>query len=139
MRELWEKLPRFLPSKWTERVDKIKSFKGQTVSFNDFCQLRNETEHEKSEASERKKEERVVNLCTAICNAIDAGDVPVAMGIIPLWLYRKDNSNNNICVYTLLDNASGGTFINEDSLRRLGVEGSETKFLSLLCVVPKKR
>lgn len=25
-RKLWEKLPRYLPSKWTERVSKIKSF-----------------------------------------------------------------------------------------------------------------
>ena len=59
----------------------------------------------------------------------DAGDVPVVMGIIPVWLYHKDNPNNKICVYALLDNASGETFIIEDSLRRLGVEGSETKLL----------
>ncbi|CAH3148563.1 unnamed protein product, partial [Porites lobata] len=59
----------------------------------------------------------------------DAGDVPVAMGIIPVWLYHKDNPSNKICVYALLDNARGGTFIKEDSLRRLGVKGSETKLL----------
>ena len=86
-------------------------------------------QNEKSEASEKKMEEQVVNVCTAICNVTDAGDVPVAMGIIPVWLYHKDNSNDKICVYALLDNASGGTFIKEDSLRRLGVEGSETKLL----------
>ena len=51
----------------------------------------------------------------------DAGDVVVARGIIPVWLYQKDNPNNKICVYALLDNASSGTLIKEDSLRRLGV------------------
>lgn len=39
MRQLWEKLPRYLHSKWTERVSKIRSVKGQTASFNDFCQF----------------------------------------------------------------------------------------------------
>lgn len=268
MRQLWERLPRYLRSKWTERVSRIRSVKGQTASFNDFCQFVSEQadlatdpiyseegiskpmnavdkyhkqnerkpkrgrgtnfatglagknagggnshpisctlcskahhldecaeflkkplverrnfikqkglcfgcyscehiaklckgkrtcricnkkhptslhdyswkseeakmesgngQHEKSEASKKKTEERVVNVCTAICNVTDAGDVPVAMGIIPVWLYHKDNPNNKICVYALLDNASGGTFIKEDSLRRLGVKGSETKLL----------
>ena len=268
MRQLWERLPRYLRSKWTERVSRIRSVKGQTASFNDFCQFVSEQadlatdpiyseegiskpmnavdkyhkqnerkpkrgrgtnfatglagknagggnshpisctlcskahhldecaeflkkplverrnfikqkglcfgcyscehiaklckskrtcqicnkkhptslhdyswkseeakmesgngQHEKSEASKRKTEERVVNVCTAICNVTDPGDVPVAMGIIPVWLYHKDNPNNKICVYALLDNASGGTFIKEDSLRRLGVKGSETKLL----------
>ena len=34
-----------------------------------------------------------------------------------------------ICVYALLDNTGGDTFIKEDSLRRPSVEGSETKLL----------
>ena len=240
MRQLWEKLPQYSRSKWTERVSRFRSVKGQTVSFNDFCQFVSEqadlatdqiyseegiskpmdavdkyhkqnerktkrgrgtnfakglsgkngsggnsypisctlcskahhldecaelverrdvikqkglcfgcysSEHIaklckskrtcqicnkkyptslhdycwKSEDSEKKTEERVVNVCTAICNVTDAGDVPVAMGIIPVWLYQKDNPNNKICVYALLDNASSGTLIKEDSLRRLGV------------------
>ena len=61
----------------------------------------------KSEASEKKTEQPVVNVCNAICNVTDSGDVPVAMGIIPVWLYHKDNPNNEICVNALLDNASG--------------------------------
>ena len=240
MRQLWEKLPQYSRSKWTERVSRFRSVKGQTVSFNDFCQFVSEqadlatdqiyseegiskpmdavdkyhkqnerktkrgrgtnfakglsgkngsggnsypisctlcskahhldecaelverrdvikqkglcfgcysSEHIaklckskrtcqicnkkyptslhdygwKSEDSEKKTEERVVNVCTAICNVTDAGDVVVARGIIPVWLYQKDNPNNKICVYALLDNASSGTLIKEDSLRRLGV------------------
>ena len=86
-------------------------------------------QHEKSEASQKKTKERVVNVCTAIRNVTDAGDVPVAMGIIQVWLYHKDNPNNKMWVNALLDNASGGTSIKEDSLRRLGVGGSKTKLL----------
>ena len=59
----------------------------------------------------------------------EAGDVSITMGIVPIWLYHKDNPNNRICVYALLDNASGGTFIKEDSLRRLGVERIESTLL----------
>ena len=39
MRQLWEKLPQYSRSKWTERVSRFRSVKGQTVSFNDFCQF----------------------------------------------------------------------------------------------------
>ena len=39
MRQLWETLPRYLRSKWTERVSRTRNIKGQTASFNDFCQF----------------------------------------------------------------------------------------------------
>lgn len=39
LRQLWEKLPRCLRSKWTERGSTITSIKGQIASFNDFCQF----------------------------------------------------------------------------------------------------
>ena len=78
---------------------------------------------------ETGKEDQVINACTTVCNVTEAGDVPITMGFVPVWLYHKDNPNNRICVYALLDNASGGTFIKEDSLRKLGVEGIESKLL----------
>ena len=37
--QLWEKLPRYLRSKWTERVNKIRSTNQQVPSFNDFSQF----------------------------------------------------------------------------------------------------
>ena len=74
------------------------------------------------------KEDQVI-VCTTICNVTEAGDVLITMGIVPIWLYHKDNLNNRICVYALLDNASGGTFVKEDSLRKLGVEGIGSKLL----------
>ena len=42
LRQLWEKLPRYLGSKWTERVGKIRSNKGQAANFNIFCQFESE-------------------------------------------------------------------------------------------------
>ena len=51
------------------------------------------------------------------------------MGIVPIWLYHKNNPEQKIGVYALLDNASGGTFIKEESLKRFGVEGTETKLM----------
>ena len=39
LRPLWEKLKRYLRSKWTEKVSKIRSTKQQIASFNDFSQF----------------------------------------------------------------------------------------------------
>ena len=60
-----------------------------------------------SETRKRKREDQV-NVCTVIRILTEAGDVPITMGIVPVWFYHKDNPNNKICVYALLDNASGG-------------------------------
>jgi len=81
------------------------------------------SQQKESETNERKREDQV-NVCTAICNVTEAGDAPITMGIVPVWLYHKDNPNNKICVYVFLDNASGGTFIKEHSLRKLGIGGN---------------
>ena len=60
-----------------------------------------------SETRKRKREDQV-NVCTVIRILTEAGDVPITMCIVPVWFYHKDNPNNKICVYALLDNASGG-------------------------------
>ena len=39
LRQLWEKLPRYLGSKWTEGVGRIRSNKGQAANFNNLCQF----------------------------------------------------------------------------------------------------
>ena len=82
--------------------------------------MNTEGRNAKRKESETGKEDQVINVCTTVCNVTEAGDVPISMGIIPIWLYHKDNPNDRICVYALLDNASGGTFIKEDSLRKRG-------------------
>ena len=77
----------------------------------------------------RKEGGQITNACNTICNVTEAGDIPVNMGIVPIWLYHKDNPERKIRVYAILDNASGGTFIKEESLEKLGVKGTETKLL----------
>ena len=39
LHQLWKKLLRYLRSKWTEKVSKIRSTKKQIASFNDFFQF----------------------------------------------------------------------------------------------------
>ena len=39
LRQLWEKLPRHLRSKWTERNKKTKSAKGRIADFDEFSQF----------------------------------------------------------------------------------------------------
>ena len=43
---------------------------------------------------------------------------------MPVWLFHKSNPAKKIRVYSLLGNASGGTFVNESRAKALGVEGS---------------
>jgi len=66
---------------------------------------------------------------TAICNVTEAGDVPINMGILPVYLFHKNDPEKKIKVYALLDNASGGTFVNEKSMKVLGIEGNETDLI----------
>ena len=39
LRQLWEKLPRYLRSKWTERASKIRNTCQQVATFNDFSEF----------------------------------------------------------------------------------------------------
>lgn len=75
------------------------------------------------------KGRQAVNVRSAICSVTEAGDIPINMGIVPIWLHYKDYIDKKVRVYALLDNASGGTFVKEDSLRRLGINGTDTKRL----------
>ena len=82
-----------------------------------------------TEVNERKDDGQVINAYNTIYNVPEAGDVPVSMGLVPIWLYHKVNPEHKIRVHALLDNASGGTFIKEESLEKLGIEGTKTKLL----------
>jgi len=64
-----------------------------------------------TEVNERKDDGQVINAYNTICNVTEAGNVPVRMGTVPIWLYHKGSPEHKIRVYALLDNASGGTFI----------------------------
>ena len=51
------------------------------------------------------------------------------MGILPVYLFHKSDPVKKIKVYALLDNASGGTFVSEESMKALGIEGSDTDLI----------
>ena len=48
------------------------------------------------------------------------------MGIIPAWLYHKDNPQHEVAVYALLDSAREGTVIKEETREKL-LRGVDTK------------
>lgn len=84
------------------------------------------------------KGRQAVNVRSAICSVTEAGDIPINMGIVPIWLHYKDCIDKKVRVYALLDNASGGTFVKEDSLRRLGINGTDTKRHLTRCMARRK-
>ena len=67
-----------------------------------------------------------VNTGLTACSITEAGDVPVNMGIVPIWLYHKSEPEKRIKVYALLDNGNGGTFIKTETMKRLDIDGEDT-------------
>ena len=61
-------------------------------------EVNTEGRNAKHKESETEKEDQVINACTTICNVTEAGDVPITMGIVSIWLYHKDNPNNRMCL-----------------------------------------
>jgi hypothetical protein len=86
-----------------------------------------ETKHPVRAGPENNPPENQVNSRATVCDITEAGDAPVNMGIVPVWLYDKNNPNEKVAVYALLDNASCGTFIKQETLRKLGMTGSNFK------------
>ena len=74
-------------------------------------------------------EPRVSSNRTDICKITEAGDVPIRMGILTVYLFHKSDPAKKIKVYALLDNAIGGTFVSEESMKALGIEGSDTDLI----------
>ena len=87
---------------------------------------RNKREPDKEgiDKTDNNRRDRVNNAFTE-CSITEAGDVPVNMGIVPVWIYHKSNPDKKSEVYALLDNGSGGTFIKENTLRRLRIDGDD--------------
>ena len=81
---------------------------------------------DKGDKNQPRDRPRVSCNHTAICNITESGDVLINMGILLVWLFHKSNPAKKIRAYALLDNASGGTFVNESAAKALGVEGSST-------------
>ena len=43
------------------------------------------------------KADQASNTCIIVSNVTEVWDVPITMGIVPIWLYHKNNPNNRIC------------------------------------------
>ena len=56
--------------------------------------------------------------------------------IVPVWLHHRNNTNNKLLAYALLDEQSDACFVKED-LRRLDVNGPEIE-LKLSTVLAEK-
>ncbi|CAB4017126.1 hypothetical protein AWC38_SpisGene15343 [Paramuricea clavata] len=210
-RQLWEKLPLYLRSKWTERASRIRSTQSRNATFSEFSKFVteqaelaidpvfseefSEKPHDLNECEEigkktlpqrkdlirekglcfgclkpghisskcndklvcktcekkhpsalhdpfwkpksnklqttpkenvEKNEQEKINSGLTACSIIGAVDVPVNMGIVPVWLHYKSEPKKRIKVYALLDNGSGGTFIKTETMERLGIDCEDT-------------
>ena len=85
-------------------------------------QTKENNENKETLNVEMNSQERITSGLTA-CSITEAGDVPVSMGIVPVWLYHKSEPEKRIRVYALLDNGSGGTFIKTQTMEKLGIDG----------------
>ena len=79
-----------------------------------------------SDKNQPQDRPRVSSNHAAICNITEAGHLPINVGILPVWLFHKSNPGKIIRDYALLDNASDGTFVDENSAEALGIKGSST-------------
>lgn len=57
--------------------------------------------------------------------------------IVPVWLHHRNDTNNKLLTYALLDEQSDACFVKEDLLRRLDVNGPEIE-LKLSTVLAEK-
>jgi len=48
--------------------------------------------------SEMGKADQAINTCIIVSNVTEVSDVPITMGIVPIWLYHKNNPNNRMCL-----------------------------------------
>ena len=57
------------------------------------------------------------------------GDSHTSSMIVPVWVYHKENSGHKVPVYALLDDQSDTTFVDEDVMNQLGLQGQQTQLL----------
>ncbi|CAH3114720.1 unnamed protein product [Pocillopora meandrina] len=74
------------------------------------CQICNK-KHPTSLHDHNWRPEERVNVRTAIPSVTNAGDITSTVGTASVCFYHKDNPNNKICVYALLDSVKIGLLI----------------------------
>ena len=106
-----------------------KCKKKHPTSLHDDNFKGNVNEDKSASTSKQRESERRVSAQATVCNITEAGDLPISMGVVPVWLHHNNNPAHKVKVYALLDNGSGGIFFSEECMNELNVEGSETKLL----------
>ena len=65
--------------------------------------------------------------CTKTCSASDKCNAQISSMIVPVWLHHESNPEAEVLIYALLDDQSDTTFITQNALSNLGVEGHKTQ------------
>ena len=73
----------------------------------------------------RQSEGESANANSTVCRSLDMqSDVTTSM-IIPVIVHHKDNPDNKVKTYALLDDGSDSTFITDNLLTMMGLEGTD--------------
>jgi hypothetical protein len=64
--------------------------------------------------------------CTKACFMSDGSQARISSMIVPVWIHHNDNPETEKLVYALLDDQSDTTFITQETLKCLNVDGPET-------------
>ena len=60
---------------------------------------------------------KTVSSPTTVCGVTEAGDIPISIGIAPVWLHHESDPSHRFKVYA--HNGSGETFVTEQCLESL--------------------
>ena len=119
--------PGHISSKCNDKlVCKTCEKKHPSALHDPFWKPRSKKRQTTSKENVEKNDQDRVNSGLTACSITEAGDVPVNMGIVPVWLFHKSEPEKRIKVYALLDNGLGGTFIKTETMERLGIDGEDT-------------
>ena len=90
-------------------------------------------EHKKEENGDKKEEsggdkENLSN-CINVCSVLEQGGGTDNAMIVPVWVRHKNNPEQEILQYAILDDQSNVSFISKNLCVNLGVEGPPTELL----------
>ena len=92
---------------------------------------------QQEDSKEPKGEEINANSCASVSQSSKNRENVTNCMILPVFLHHKDNSDVEIMVYALLDDASDTIFVAEKALEDLGITGTEVK-LNLFTMLGKE-
>ena len=91
---------------------------------NKHC-TRNSNNVSSNQQAAKQSEGESANVNSTVCRSLDMqSDVTTSM-IIPVIVHHKDNPDNIVKTYALLDDGSDSTFITDNLLTMMGLEGTD--------------